>query len=155
MTGALEPLLLIEDDPDTVTLLERALRKAGLRREVRVLTDGQEALHYLASEDKAKHPRPCLVLLDLKLPIKTGLEVLAWLRGRSDYRPMPVVMMTGSSATQDIDEALKLGIKAYCVKPVDFKDLLRLARTIRRLVEPHETDREDSETRRFAMLHQA
>lgn len=133
------PILLIEDDPEAAELLRLALEKAGLRRPLRVLRDGDAAIAYLAGEapyeDRAENPVPCLLLLDLKLPRKSGLEVLAWMRSRINTRPLPVVMLTSSSESGDIEEALRLGIRAYCVKPADFQDLKKLARMIRRRVE--------------------
>lgn len=130
------PILLIEDDPEAADLLQLALKKAGLRRPLRVLSDGDAAIAYLSSEppyeNREANPPPCLLLLDLKLPRKSGLEVLAWLRSRINTRPLPVVMITSSAAESDIEEALKLGIRAYCIKPSDFEDLKKLARMIRR-----------------------
>ena len=142
------PILMIEDDPAAAELLELALRKAGLRRPLRVLTDGDEAIAYLSGgppyENREENPAPCLLLLDLKLPRKSGLEVLSWLRSRVNFRPLPVVMITSSSASGDIEEALRLGIRAYCVKPSDFNDLKKLARMIRRRVEKGDDEAESA-----------
>jgi len=130
------PILLIEDDPEAADLLQLALKKAGLRRPLRVLSDGDAAIAYLSSEppfeNREQNPQPCLLLLDMKLPRKSGLEVLAWLRSRINTRPLPVVMLTSSTAESDIEEALRLGIRAWCIKPSDFEDLKKLARMIRR-----------------------
>jgi len=130
------PILLIEDDPQAADLLQLALKKAGLRRPVRVLPDGDAAVAYLSGEppyeDREQNPKPCLMVLDLKLPRKSGLEVLAWVRSNIDTRPLPVVMITSSSAESDIEEALRLGIRAYCIKPADFDELKKFARMLRR-----------------------
>jgi DNA-binding response OmpR family regulator len=130
------PILLVEDDPEAADLLRIALKKAGLRRPLRVLSDGDEAVAYLSGEppydDREQHPTPCLILLDLKLPRKSGLEVLAWMRSNIDTRPIPAVMITSSAAEGDIEQALRLGIRAYCVKPADFEEMKKLARMIRR-----------------------
>ncbi len=138
------PILLIEDDPDAADLLGLALKKAGLRRPLRVLADGDEAIAYLSGappfENRKENPPPCLLLLDVKLPRKSGLEVLTWLRSRFNTRPLPVVMLTSSMASKDIEEALRLGIRAYCIKPSDFNDLKKLARMIRSRVESKEAD---------------
>jgi DNA-binding response OmpR family regulator len=143
------PLLLIEDDPEAAELLRLALKKVGLRRPLRVLSDGDAAVAYLSGEppyeNREENPAPCLLLLDLKLPRRSGLEVLAWLRSRINTRPLPVVMITSSSESSDIEEALRLGIRAYCVKPADFEDLKKLARMIRRRAEGA-VDTEDEET---------
>ena len=133
------PILLVEDDVESAELLRIAFQKAGLKRPLRVLPDGDKAVAYLSGEppydDPEENPPPCLVLLDLKLPRRSGLEVLSWLRSKINTRPLPVVMMTSSAAEKDIEEALRLGIEAYCVKPSDFEDLKKLARTIRRKVD--------------------
>jgi DNA-binding response OmpR family regulator len=138
------PILLIEDDPEAADLLRIALKKAGLRRPLRVLSNGDEAVAYLGGDppyqNREENPAPCLLLLDVKLPRRSGLEVLSWLRSRVNTRPLPVVMITSSAASDHIDEALRLGIRAYCVKPSDFEDLKKLARMIRRRVEGDEAE---------------
>jgi len=143
-----QPILLIEDDPTAADLLRHAFIRAGLRQPLRVLSDGDAAIAYLSSappfENKEQNPAPCLLLLDVKLPRKSGLEVLTWLRSRFNTRPLPVVMLTSSVASKDIEEALRLGIRAYCVKPADFNDLKKLARMIRRRVEGQDADSEES-----------
>jgi DNA-binding response OmpR family regulator len=148
------PILLIEDDAEAAELLRIALKKAGLRRPLRVLPDGDEAVAYLSGtppyENREENPAPCLLLLDLKLPRKSGLEVLTWLRSRIAYRPLPVLMITSSAASSDIEEALRLGIRAYCVKPSDFEDLKKLARMIRRRAEGASHDEEESAVSRPA-----
>lgn len=142
-----QPILLIEDDREAADLMRVALKKAGLRRPLRVLSNGDEAVAYLAGEapfqDRDKNPAPCLLLLDVKLPRRSGLEVLSWLRSRVNTRPLPVVMITSSAASEHIDEALRLGIRAYCVKPSDFEDLKKLARMIKRRVEGGEAEQDD------------
>ena len=133
------PILLVEDDAEAAELLRLALKKAGLKRPLRILPDGDAAIAYLSSEppyqDRDENPTPCLLLLDVKMPRKSGIEVLTWLRSRVNFRPLPVVMLTSSAASNDIEEALRLGIRAYCVKPSDFEDLKKLARMIRRRAE--------------------
>jgi len=144
-----QPILLIEDDPDAAELLRLALKKAGLRRPLRVLPDGDKAIAYLSGappfENSAENPAPCLLLLDVKLPRTSGLEVLRWLRSRVNTRPLPVLMLTSSVASKDIEDALRLGIGAYCIKPVDFNNLKKLALTIRRRVEGKDADSEEPE----------
>jgi DNA-binding response OmpR family regulator len=146
------PILVIEDDADAVELLRLAFQKAGLKRPVRALPDGESAIAYLSGEapyqNRKENPRPCLVMLDIKLPGKSGIEVLSWLKSQIEFRSLPVMMVTSSSTSGDIEEALRLGIRSYCVKPMVFEDLVKLARTIRRRVESSALEREDS-------LHQA
>lgn len=133
------PILILEDDADAVELLRRAFRKAGLTRSLRVFSSSDEAMAYLAGaapyENREENPRPCLAMLDVKLPGKSGLDVLSWMKSRVHLRSLPVIMVTSSAASGDIEEALRLGIRSYCVKPHDFGDLVKLAETIRRRVD--------------------
>lgn len=127
-------LLIVEDDRDALLLLERALRKAKLRTAVRVVTDGDAAVAYLAGHDKfgdrLAHPLPCLVLLNLKLPKRSGLEVLEWMRDKPRLRRIPVIIITTSDEERDRRRACELGAREYCIKPIEWDSLLRLARKV-------------------------
>jgi|ERR1043166_3240718 DNA-binding response OmpR family regulator len=142
------PILVIEDDSDAVDLLKLAFEKARLRRPLRALPNGEAAIAYLSGaapfENREENPRPCLLLLDVKLPGKSGIEVLSWLKSQVQLRSLPVIMMTASAASGDIDEALRLGIRSYCVKPQAFDDLVKLAHAIRRRVEGTAVESEDT-----------
>lgn len=128
------PILLVEDDPNDVLLLQRAFRKANLANPVHVIADGDQAVAYLAGEgayaDRARHPLPVLVLLDLKLPRRSGHEVLEWVRAQPGLRRLRVVVLTSSERTADVDRAFDLGANAYLVKPVDLERLVEMVRTI-------------------------
>src|SRR6185295_18896518 len=93
-------LLVVEDDPDALLLLKRAFRKVGLEAPCHVVTDGEAALAYLAGEgpftNREAHPLPCIILLNLKLPKKSGLEVLEWMAARPHLRRIPVIIVTTS-----------------------------------------------------------
>jgi DNA-binding response OmpR family regulator len=134
-------VLLVEDDPNDVLFLKRAFKKAGVVLPVRVARDGQEAIDYLSrasrSEDPERFPMPCLVVLDLKLPKKTGLEVLQWVRRREEFHDLPVVMVTSSGEVEDKQRVMHHGVEAYHVKPVTFEELVGLAQEIRVEVEDH------------------
>jgi CheY-like chemotaxis protein len=134
-------ILLVEDDPDDVFFLRQAFRKAGVRQAVRVVSDGRQAIDYLGGAgpygDRARHPLPCLVLLDIKLPLESGLDVLRWLRGREEHKDLPVVMLTSSDLPADRAEASRHGIEAYQVKPMRMADLVRMAHEIREVAEDH------------------
>ena len=134
-------ILIVEDDPNDVLFLTRAFKKANIRQALRVARDGQEAIEYLAGtgpyQDRDQYPLPCLVILDVKLPKKNGLEVLQWLRHREGLGDLPVVMVTSSEENGDKDQALRQGIEAYRVKPVSFEQLLKLAEDIRQEAEDH------------------
>lgn len=127
-------LLIVEDDPDALFLLKRAFVKVGLALPVRVALDGDEAVAYLAGRgvfaDRTSHPLPCLVLLDLKLPKKSGLEVLEWMRQQPRLRKIPVVIVTTSGEERDRRRALELGAREYYIKPIDSGGLLRLAKKV-------------------------
>lgn len=127
-------VLLVEDDPTDVLLVERAFRKAGLPVPPHVVRDGDEAVAYLAGDgayaDREKHPLPALILLDLKLPRRSGLEVLAWLRSQPGLKRMPVVVLTSSRRSDDIDGAYDLGANSYVVKSLDLDGQAEMARTL-------------------------
>src|SRR3979409_1477909 len=93
-------VLLVEDDPDHVLLIQRAFGKANLVNPLRIVRDGEEAVAYLAGtdsySDRSRHPLPSLILLDLKLPRKSGLEVLGWLREEPHLKFTPVVILSSS-----------------------------------------------------------
>jgi CheY-like chemotaxis protein len=126
-------VLLVEDNRDDALLIRRAFRKAGLAAPAHV-EDGEAAVAYLvhagADEDGAPGLLPGLVLLDLKLPRKSGLDVLAWLRVQDTLRRLPVVVLTSSRAAPDVRRAYDLGANSYLVKPVGFEALLQLVETL-------------------------
>lgn len=128
------PILLVEDNPDDVLLMRRAFRKCNLANPVHVVTDGDEAVAYLSGgagyADRRRHPMPVLVLLDLKLPKRSGHEVLEWIRGRPGLRRMPVAVLTSSNESADINRAYDLGANAYLLKPVGFESLLEVVRAL-------------------------
>jgi CheY-like chemotaxis protein len=123
-------ILLAEDEEDDVFLMQRALAKLQVPVRMEVVHDGEEVLHYLSGEgpyaDRQAFPLPSLLLLDLKMPRKTGLEVLEWLEGRPEFAGLPAVMLTSSLVARDIKRAKNLGAKAYLVKSVRSEELRRL-----------------------------
>jgi len=133
------PVLVVEDDPNAVLLLDRALARVGLRHLILVVRDGDEAVEYLSGKgrfgDREKFPLPCLILLDLKLPRRSGIEVLEWLRAQPGLREMSVVVMTSSSEPTDRRRALELGVAAYMVKPIGFAELVAMAKEVRSYVD--------------------
>lgn len=115
-----------EDDPNDVFFLQHAFTAANIANPLQTVSDGQAAIDYFAGTGafagRQKFPLPCLVLLDLKLPHKTGLEVLAWLRAHPQLRFLPVIMFTASAQPSDIEQACVLGANAFVVKPVTMED---------------------------------
>jgi CheY-like chemotaxis protein len=126
-------ILHVEDDPNDVLLIERAFRKAAIGAQIQVVNDGEQAMQYLSGSSafaqREKFPLPSLVLLDLKLPRKSGIEVLEWIRAQPGLRRIPVVMLTASRQPMDVNRAYDLGANAYLVKPVNFDALVELLKT--------------------------
>lgn len=114
-------LLLIEDNPDDVFIMRRALKKSGLDLPVHVATDGKEALDYLRGtgpyHDRGQFPIPSMIFLDLKLPYVDGFEVLEWIRQHPVLHDLEVVILTSSAEERDQRKAREFGVKAYLVKP--------------------------------------
>lgn len=127
-------VLLVEDDPDQVLLMKEALARVNLVNPLQVAEDGEEAIAYLSGEgvyaDRKRYPLPSLVLLDLKLPRISGLEVLEWLRKQPPFRNLPVVVLTASSQGSDVHRAYALGVNSYLLKPVGFADLTEMMKSI-------------------------
>lgn len=123
----LRPILLVEDNPKDAELTLAALARCQLLNEVTHVRDGVEALEYLRTEGRyegAMHGGPVVVLLDLKLPKLNGLEVLKEVRGDAAISSTPIVMLTSSREEQDLIRSYELGVNAFVVKPVDFKEFL-------------------------------
>lgn len=111
-------ILLVEDDPDDVFFVTEAFKLAAPDITLRVARDGEAALAYLLGEE-ARADRPALILLDLKLPRISGLEVLEGYRCKGGTQPVPVIVLTSSESSADISRAYALGANSYLVKPVD------------------------------------
>src|SRR3712207_4503791 len=128
------PILLVEDNEDDVLFVRRAFRQARPANPLHVVEDGDAAVSYLAGEgeyaDRTRHPLPALVLLDLKLPRRSGLEVLEWLRAQPGLKRVPVVVLTSSRENTDVNRAYDLGANSYLLKPVEFDSLLELVKTL-------------------------
>jgi two-component system, response regulator len=122
LDGASGPVkvLVIEDNPDDRELLLRQLRKSGLGDHVKFISDGKEALDFLTGP-KAPPPDDLIViLLDLRLPSLSGLELLRHLRSRPQFQSVPVTVMTSSNDPKDLEECRRLNVAHYVNKPVTF-----------------------------------
>ncbi|MDZ8026457.1 MAG: response regulator [Nostoc sp. SerVER01] len=134
MSKEQETILLVEDNHKDVLLLQRALRKANILNPVQVVNDGDAAVLYLSGQepygDRTRYPLPVLILLDLKLPRRSGIEVLMWLREQPKLKRLPVVVLTSSQEYTDINNVYDIGVNAYIVKPVMFNELVEIVITL-------------------------
>ena len=123
-------ILLVEDNPTDVRLIRRAFERVGTTNPIQTVADGDLAVAYLSGEspfeDRRAHPLPGLILLDLKLPKRSGLEVLQWLKTRPGVSRIPVVILTSSQRAVDVEAAYDGRANSYLVKPVQFDDLQRM-----------------------------
>lgn len=128
-------ILHVEDEECDIVLLKLAFEHAGITMPVQLATDGQRAIEYLSGAgpfaDRTKYPLPCLVLLDLKLPRKSGFEVLEWMRAQPLLRRIVVVVCTSAEHEHDIARAYELGANAYIVKPMDIAERNETARRLK------------------------
>ena len=124
-------VLLVEDDPGDVLLIEEAFADNKVRNRLHVVSDGVDALAFLRQEGEyAEMPRPDLILLDLNLPRKDGREVLAEVKADEQLSTIPVVVLTTSKAEEDVLRSYKLHANAYVTKPVDFDRFIEVVRQI-------------------------
>ena len=121
-------ILHVEDNPDDALLTAMAFRKAGVPAKLEVASDGQKAIAILSNEPSPQPP--ACVLLDIKLPSLSGLDVLAWIRQQPNLKRLPVIMLTSSTLPSDINQAYDLGANSYLVKPPNLEVLIELAKTI-------------------------
>jgi CheY-like chemotaxis protein len=126
-------VVLVEDNPDDADLIVHAFRKTHVANRVEVISDGESAIRRLGERALAGDGQiPALVLLDLKLPRRSGFEVLEWMRRDDRAKLWPVVVLTSSNQNGDIRRAYELGANSYLVKPVASEALLDLIRTLNR-----------------------
>jgi len=129
----IKTILLAEDNPKDVELTLEALNDFNLANKVEVVNDGVQALEYLRYEGKYKKRKqgsPAVVLLDIKMPRLDGIEVLKAIRNDPKLKFLPVVMLTSSREEQDLIQTYELGVNAYVVKPVDFKEFIEAVKLL-------------------------
>ncbi|MEG4066352.1 response regulator [Microcoleus sp. Pol11C2] len=131
-----QTILLVEDNPVDVLLMQRAFRNETFANtSLQIVRDGDAAVFYLNGDgeysDRDRYPLPAIILLDLKLPRRSGHEVLLWLRQQPELKRLPVVMLTSSRQTPDVKRAYDLGVNSYLVKPVGFASLLEMMQSFR------------------------
>lgn len=133
VTTELKRIVLAEDNPNDVELTLAALNEINLANEVVVVHDGAETLDYLHRRGRyASRPagNPAVLLLDLKMPKVDGLDVLRALKADAGLKTIPVVMLTSSREEQDLVRSYELGVNAYVVKPVDFREFIDAVRQL-------------------------
>ncbi len=119
------PILLVEDNPLDLDLTLRAFASKNLTNSMEVARDGEEALEFIERWDQGE-PVPIVILLDLNMPKVNGLEVLKQLKSHPVYKAIPVVVLTTSSESKDINTAYQLGANSYIVKPVSFEKFVEV-----------------------------
>ncbi len=127
-------VLLAEDELGDILAVRRAFEKAGVKTPVHIARDGQEVVDYLTGNppfsDPVAHPLPALLLLDLRLPVISGFELLEWLRKQPRLRHMIVVVFSSSEDPEDINRAYDLGANSYIIKPHDPDDLVMVVKQL-------------------------
>jgi CheY-like chemotaxis protein len=124
-------VLLVEDDPGDVLMTREAFEHYRIRNQLHVVGDGEQAMRFLhRKEEFERAPRPGLILLDLNLPRRNGLEVLADLKADEDLLSIPVVVLTTSQAEEDVLSSYALHANAFISKPVDFERFIEVIRQI-------------------------
>ena len=133
-------ILYAEDEETDVLLMRLAVKRSALPCVLKAAMDGAEAVGYLAGTgafaDRAQHPLPCLVLLDLKMPRKNGFEVLAWIRQQPQFSRLPTIIYTSSRSEEDRERARALGATDYVTKKCDVGEIAEWLRSIIHLCQP-------------------
>ena len=128
-------VLYVEDEEDDIFLVDHAFKQAGIPNALIAVPDGEVALEYLAGAgkyaDRSEHPLPILLLLDINMPLVSGLDVLKWVRGQPSLRTLPTLVLSSSSQTSDIRSAYELGANGYLVKPSALEKLVSMVIAIR------------------------
>jgi len=125
-----QTILLAEDNEDDVFIMRRAFQKAGIVNPIQPLTDGEKVINYLSGDaefaDRQRFPMPVMILLDLNMPRKSGLEVLAWIRQQPGFGSIAVYILSASTREGDVQRAFELGVNAYIVKPSKIEALTEM-----------------------------
>lgn len=120
-------ILLVENDPNDILFIQQAFCQAEVTVTLQVVEDRDTAVDYLSGvgeyADRDRYPLPAVILLDLKLPRCSGIEVLTWIKQQPIIKRIPVIVLTSSRETADINQSYDLGVSSYLVKPVTFKAL--------------------------------
>ena len=134
----IRPILIADDDDNDALLMDLAWKRAGIPYPLRRVRDGEEAVAYIQGTgpyaDRAQHPFPLLVFLDLNMPRKSGFEVLETLRATPEYHALTIEVLSGSDRRNDVERALGLGANSYLVKPHGLTDRIEMLMAYHRLM---------------------
>lgn len=123
-------ILLVDDNEDDVFIMRTVFRKVGISNPVQILTNGEEAIHYLSGEgeyaDRERFPIPGVILLDLNMPRVNGFEVLNWVRQQPGLKRLVIEVLTASSRPGDVERAFDVGANSYFVKPSRMEELIEM-----------------------------
>lgn len=129
------PVLLVEDQPDDALLFELAFRQAELHHRLVKVKHGGEAISYLSDQ---QNPPPCVLITDLKMPVRDGFDLLTWIKERGPQPDYPIIVFSSSNLPSDVERALSLGAHEFCSKPIRFGQLVNTVRNLKtRFIEPH------------------
>jgi CheY-like chemotaxis protein len=127
-------ILIADDDADDRELLKAAFEENNFRHTIKFVENGEELLKYLRRKgsyaDEAAHPLPQIILLDLNMPKKDGREALREIKTDSDLKRIPVIVLTTSMENKDVQKTYELGVKSFVIKPVTFRKLVELTKTL-------------------------
>lgn len=125
-------ILYAEDDPNDAIIVNMAVKRATLPHELFLVEDGQDAIGWLEGSgqfnDREKFPKPDVLILDLKMPRKSGFDVLTWVRNKPEFEKLPVIILSSSDDPRDVKKAYSLGATTYFVKSATFQDLTQYLR---------------------------
>jgi CheY-like chemotaxis protein len=127
-------ILLVEDDLNDILFVQRAFKRVNVKNPIHIVKDGDTAVDYLSGtgdySNRDQYPLPALILLDLKLPRRSGIEILEWMQRQPGLRRIPVVVLTSSRQSVDLERCYDLGVNSYLVKPVKFETLANMIEAI-------------------------
>lgn len=128
------PVLLVEDNPNDLLFMERAILRSGLPFSLHWVADGEQAVSYLQGQDcysdRNCHPLPTIIISNLKMPRMSGLQLLQWVRQQPQWQDLPVVMLSSSDDPVDLGQAEELGVRFFFVKPTDPNNLVAILQQI-------------------------
>lgn len=131
----MKPILVVEDSEDDILFLRRTIDQIGLENPIQVVTDGERAIEHLKkiliNSDRERFPLPCLVLLDLKMPVISGLDVLKWIRQQEALKTLIVVILSSSNLDSDISLAYRLGANSFLVKSSSSEQLRKMMHMVK------------------------